>query len=633
MKQQDKGQNPTMNLNFYQIYELGAAIPLKLEIKSLDDKLKFTFFKYSAKDVLMSSLVTFVFFLVLGTILGQLSHFFYTSLIFLGMISALMLSLYPFNIYYTHQMMEYSEEMLRAVLHLSTYTQMGVSMESAFLETEKNLTGILKKQFEDINNSLKRRVVSELGSALKKYVDIWNKANPYFVKSIRLLQIASFSSEKEREILIAETIETLMVNYSTMGKRAAEDLSKNANMLITGGILMPVLSLLVLPIMAVFMPQVVKPSTIAFLYIVFFPTIVLVAALSFASKRIQIDTIRLRESSEYKPLKKAYLYICIGMAVVIGIPTLITMNAVITKAMPNIDSLFYFFLAWLGGAGMAIASYIYATIYVKKYDALWEKIRDVEMDLPFILQSFSTYFALNTPFEKVIDGVIDDYETLGFKDHPAIKGFKGIKHLLITSKDTLVTIIKTQIKKLIPSSKVCTVIEQIVTFETVSQESAAKAARTIRRQVIDTYKLDDYVKTLLADTVGLISVSITFLAPMLCAAAVVMTFAILKSIVFITEQLTKISALFGGETVELNLIDASKVVPPTFIAAVVGVYLLEMIFVLSLFQTQISIGSDFFQTMKNLKSNMIGFFIYSVLLFGGYIAVNIVLFKGVLGAG
>jgi len=622
-----------MKLNLSQIYELGAAIPLKLEIKSLDDKLKFTFFKYNAKDVLMSSLLTFVFFLVLGTVLGQLSHFFYTSLVFLGLIFAIMLSLYPFNIYYTHQMMEYSEEMLRAVLHLSTYTQMGVSMEAAFLETEKNLTGILQKQFEDINNSLKRRVVSELGSALSKYVDVWNKANPYFVKSIRLLQIASFSSEKEREILIGETIETLMVNYSTIGKRAAEDLSKNANMLITGGILLPVLSLLVLPILAVFMPQVVKPSTIAFLYIVFFPTIVLVAALSFASKRIQIDTIRLRESSEYKPLKKAYLFICVGMAAVIGIPTLITMNAVLTKAMPNIDSLFYFFLAWLGGAGMAVASYIYASIYVKKYNTLWNKIRDVEMDLPFILQSFSTYFALNTPFEKVIDGVIDDYENLGFKDHPAIKGFKGIKHLLITSKDTLVTIIKTQIRKLIPSSKVCTVIEQIVTFETVSQESAAKASRTIRRQVIDTYKLDDYVKTLLADTVGLISISITFLAPMLCAAAVVMTFAILKSIVFITEQLTKISALFGGEAVQLNLIDASKVVPPTFIAAVVGVYLLEMIFVLSLFQTQISIGSDFFQTMKNLKSNMSGFFIYSVLLFGGYVAVNVLLFKGVLGTG
>lgn len=622
-----------MNLNLSQIYGLGAAIPFEFEIKSLDDKLKFTFFKYKAKDVLMSSVLTFVFFLVLGMILGQLSHFFYTTLVFLGLIFAVMLSLYPFNIYYTHQMMEYSEEMLRAVLHLSTYVQMGVSMEAAFLETEKNLTGILKKQFEDINNSLKRRVVSELGSALNKYVETWNNANPYFVKSIRLLQIASFSSEKEREILIGETIETLMVNYSTIGKRAAEDLSKRANMLITGGILLPVLSLLVLPILAVFMPEVVKPSTIAFLYIVFFPTVVLVAALSFASKRIQIDTVRLRESSEYKPLKRAYLYMCIGLAVIVGIPTLITMNAVLTKTMPNIDSLLYFFLAWLGGAGIAVAAYIYASIYVRKYNALWDKIRDVEMDLPFILQSFSTYFALNTPFEKVIDGVIDDYENLGFKDHPAIKGFKGIKHLLITSKDTLVTIIKTQIRKLIPSSKVCTVIEQIVTFETVSQESAAKAARTIRRQVIDTYKLDDYVKTLLADTVGLISVSITFLAPMLCAAAVVMTFAILKSIVFITEQLTKVSALFGGEAIQLNLIDATKVVPPIFIAAVVGVYLLEMIFVLSLFQTQISIGSDFFQTMKNLKSNMSGFFIYSVLLFGGYIAVNVLLFKGVLGAG
>ena len=51
------------------------------------------------------------------------------------------------------------------------------------------------------------------------------------------------------------------------------------------------------------------------------------------------------------------------------------------------------------------------------------------------------------------------------------------------------------------------------------------------------------------------------------------------------------------------------------------------------FQTQISIGSDFFQTMKTIKSNIVGFMIYTVLLFGGYFFVNIVLFKGVLGAG
>ena len=622
-----------MAFKLINIYDIGTVIPLKYRINSLDEKLEFTFFPYNAMDIILTTGVVLAFFLITGTFLSAISSFLFSTMAFFGLISAVILLIYPFNIRYTASIMEYSEEMLRAILHISTYVQLGVSMESAFLQTEKNVSGILRKQFEDINNGLQRKSYTDLGQAISKYVEVWNKTNHYFVKSIRLLQIAAFSSEEERERLIKETIETLMVNYTTLGKRATEELSKKTNMLIAGGILLPILSLLGLPILSVFMPQMVTPEGIAFVYIILFPTIVLVAALSFSSKRVQIDTIRIKDSMDYKPMGKAPLIIALAIIILCAVPTIISLTTVLSAAGRDNDSLKFFIFAWTAGAGVALGVYIYANSYVKRYKTLWEKIRDIETDLPFILQSFSTYFTLNTPFEKVIEGVVDDYENLGFKDHPAVKGFKGIRHMLLTSKMTIGEIIRNHVSKLIPSSKVCTVIKQIVTFEEVSQRSAAKASSLIRRQVIDTYKLDDYIKTLLSDTVGLINISITFLAPMLCAAAVVMTFAILKSIVFITDQLAMISTIFGGQEIKLTLIDVTQVVPPIFISAIVGIYLLEMIIVLSIFQTQISIGSDFFQTMKTMASNMIGYAIYTVLLFGGYFFVNIVLFKGVLGAG
>lgn len=614
------------------IYSLGKLVPIDFKLKGTDRKLSFVYFPYSAKDIIFTSIIIAAFSMLLGNILSPISAFANYALVFLGLLFAVALYIYPVNIYYSHKILEYTEEMLRAILHLSTYVQMGTSMEFAFKETEKNITGILKDQFHDINNSIKRRVVNDLGSAIRKYVEVWNLHNQYFVKSLRLLQIAALSNDKERERLIKETIETLIMNYNILGKRSAEKLSKNTNMLIAGGILIPVLSLTILPLVSIFYPSVVKPSIIAFIYTIFFPSVVLMASLSFASQRIQIDTIRITDSVEYKPMPKIFLWISLGIIIVSAIPTIISINQVLSGKLHGDDVTFgQLFYSWTIGGGIALAIFIYTSFFVMRYKKIWEKIRDIESDLPFILQSFSTYFSLNLPLEKVLEGVIDDYENLGFQNHPVVNMFKTILRMILTTKETVMKILSKYLKRIMPSLKVRSVLMQIAAFESVNQESAYRAAKTIRKHVINTYKLDDYIKTLLSDAVSLINTTITMLAPLLCATAVIMTFAIVKSIVFITKELETISRVFGGQGINLQLIDVTKVIPPAFIAVIVGVYLIEMIMILSLFQTQISIGTDYYQTNKVIRGNLVGFLVYTMLLFGGFFVINVVFFKSILG--
>lgn len=624
------------------IYELGGLVDYDkyitsvfgktLEFTEYQKKLTFVFFPYTAKDVIYGSFNVILAGVFVGLLLSFISPFLMSSVIFLTLIVGLVMYIFPTNIYYTQQIMEYSEEMLRAVLHLSTYIQTGSSMEYAFLQTEKNIHGILKKQFNEINVMLERKQESTLGDAMHHYIQVWSDVNPQFVKGIRLLQIAGLSPEKERDRLIAETVETLMVDYQVLGKRSAEELSKNTKMLIAGGVLMPILSLLVLPILAVFMPQVVRPDIISFLYVVFFPVVILVASLSFASKRIQVDTIRLEDHKDWTPMPKKFIYISLFFAVVFAIPSIPSIVAVLQDPSAHLDNFVFFFLAWMMGAGLALGVKTYTAYYVRKYEKLWSEIDEVEKDLPFVLQSFSTYYTLNTPFEKVVEGVVEDYERLGFHDSPVVKGFKEIQKKIYTSKKDIDTLIQTETQEIFPSQKVRNVISQIVSFEGVSQESAAKAARTVRQQVINTYKLDDYIKTLLSDTVGMIRMSASMLAPLLCASAVIMTYAILRSTDFITERLEAITQVFGGEGFDLELIDTSEVISPIFIAAIIGVYLVLITVVLSIFQTQINTGSDKFRIFKSLNENMLAFVIYSFILFGGYFFVNVFLFQGILAS-
>lgn len=614
---------------FSDVYQLGKAFPLGWDDAKMQRKLTFVLFDYSAKEVIATAMTVFL----AGAILAGVGYFILPfaayAIFFLTVVAAVVLYIYPAHIFYSRAIAEYNEEMLRAILRMTTFISMDTSIEYAFLETSGHLHGTLRVQFKKIKHDLTRKQKMTLGDAIEPYVPIWNEVNPVFVKSLRLLQTAALSAGEERDKILAETIETMLLQYSTIGKRYAEELARNAQKLITVGILIPIMSLMLLPLLSIFMPELVRPSILAFIYIILFPTVTLLMALNFGAKRLQVDTIRIEDAQEYRPMPQWLLWLCVAIAIGLAIPTLWFVST-ITAGTQEAESLFALFMGWLIAFGIVAGLYIYATVHTHRYKRLWEEIYEIEQDLPHLLQSFSTYLTLNIATENVIDEVIDDYEKFGFANHPAVRAFRKIKHTLMTTKESLNTIVQRDLPKILPSRKVDQILMQIISFSEISQESSAKVSKMVREQTIGVYKLDDYLKTMLAETVGLINITTTLLAPLLAAAAVIMSIAIVKSLVYITDQLNAIAAAFGTNAVGFTLVDVTKVVPPVFLEVIVGIFLVETIIVMSVFSTTINVGNDRYKLFQTIALNMSGFIIYSVLLFGGYIFVVEVLFKRVL---
>jgi len=227
--------------------------------------------------------------------------------------------------------------------------------------------------------------------------------------------------------------------------------------------------------------------------------------------------------------------------------------------------------------------------------------------------------------------VVDDYETYGFKDHPVVAVFRKMFQKLRTTKKSIKELTKKILPKICPSKKVSNNIYQIISFTDVSQGSAGRAAKMMRKQTLSIFQLDDYIKSLLAETVSLINITVTMLAPLLSAAAVIMSLAIVMSLRFITQQLEIIQNSLGvTQGTALNLVDITQIIPPTVIEVVVSIYLIEMMLVLSIFASNIKIGNDKYQTIKAMKSNLMGFAIYTVILFVGFILFRNFVFQGVL---
>jgi hypothetical protein len=616
---------------FSDIYQLGDSIPLGWNSEAMGKKLSFVLFPYNAKQVTATAALIMLAGILLATIAYLILPFAGYSIFFLSMIAAIIAYIYPSHIFYAQAIGEYNEEMLRAVLRMTTFISMDTSIEYAFIETTNHLHGTLEKQFRQIKHDITRKQKMTLGEAMEPYIPIWNEINPVFVKSMRLLQTAALTAGEDRDKILSETVETMLLNYSTLGKRYAEELASNAQKLITVGILIPIMSLMLLPLLSIFLPQFTQPAMLAFVYIILFPTVTLLMALNFGAKRIQVDTVRIQDAQEFRPINPAIMWLAIGIAVVFAIPSLLFVMQ-IQPGTADAESLFALFMGWLIAFGIVAGVYIYAQIHTRRYKKLWEEVYEIEQDLPHLLQSFSTYLTLNIATENILSEVIDDYQKFGFAEHPVVHAFKKIQHTLLTSKENLNDITERELPKLLPSRKVNQILTQILSFSEISQESSSKVAKMVREQTIGIYKLDDYLKTMLAETVSLINITTTLLAPLLAAAAVIMSIAIVKSLVYISAQLSSIASAFGT-TIAFNIVDITKVVPPVFLEVIVGIFLVETILVMSFFSTVINTGNDRYKLFQNLAANMSGFVIYTILLFGGYIFIVEVLFKRVLMVG
>jgi hypothetical protein len=73
------------------------------------------------------------------------------------------------------------------------------------------------------------------------------------------------------------------------------------------------------------------------------------------------------------------------------------------------------------------------------------------------------------------------------------------------------------------------------------------------------------------------------------------------------------------------------IIAPTVLTMIVSIYLIEMILVLSLFQSNVKVGNDTFQLAKTINAAMLGWWIYSIILIGGHFLAIQYLFKSVLG--
>ncbi len=622
---------------FKYIYDLGKSHPIIPKIASLDKKFDRVQFPYNSADVLsgvaiclgiFGSIGAALFFLLPTLPLIGWSVLFYTFVV------AFAAYIYASGINYTQRMIDYKEEMLIALLEISNYISLDVSIEYAIVQTNRDLHGVLRDQFDIIMEKLKRKKFKTIGDGFSEFIPRWLEVSPDFVKALSLLQTAAISLPQDRDRIINEVIESIIQSYYEQGKRFTEELSSQTQSLIAIGVLFPMMMLMMIPMVSVFLPDTINLPMLIFGFNLFFPTVLLMLAMQFAANRVQVNTIRMEESPEFEILPVKFFFIPLIILVVFSFPTAMHLYGLgYGMDVKNEYSFESVATIWTSAFGIFLAVEIITGVFVRKYKKLWEKIYEVEQDVPHLLQVFTTYLSLNRSVESILSDVIDDYEKHGFKQHPVTKVFTEMREQLLRTKKTIFEIVKTVLPKLNPSKRVTSIFERVIGFTDIDQLSAAKSSRMIREQQLSIFRLDDYIRTLLADTLSMVYAAVTFMAPLLSGAAVVMAMAIVMSLTFIQDKLKAIFELFGG-SFDLTLVKLEKIIPPTILEFVIGIYFLEMVLILSLFLSNIKYGTDKFKIAETINKNMLtAFALYTVILLVGYFVFRELVFEGILKGG
>jgi hypothetical protein len=615
------------------VYEVGRRFPVVSRIQSWEDKLRLVEFPYNSQEVASGIVIYFfglMFLAVVATPIQLLSYLFG----FGALIIASGAFLWALSINYTQRIVAFREEMLQALLEMSNYILLNTSVEAAVVNVSESLGGTLGKQFRTIREKIEAKEYKTIGEAFEYYIPIWLQVNPEFVKGLNLLQTAAIAQQTEREAIINEVIETVILSYYDAGKRFTEKLSNQTKTLISVGVMIPMMSLILLPLITIFMPQLANVPLLIFLYVVFFPTLLLFMAMNFATNRIQVNTIDLSTSPRFKEIPKWWYVVFVGLGLVaLIIPAfhITTINLETPSGIAREYALDSILKIWLGLFGLFLCFELFCFFYAKRNERLWLEMNETERDLPHLLQMFASYLSLNRSMESILKDVVNDYQRHGFGQHPTVKIISSLEEALYNTKKSLGDLVEKFLPSVAPSRRMVQIIKRIVIFTEIDQKSAAKSAKMIREQTLSTYKLDDYIQTLLAETVSIVSISVTVLAPLLATTATVMAAAIVMSLEFIKQKINEVLTSVGSNPINLELVKIKDIIPPTILEIIVGAYFIETSIILSLFLSNIRDGTDKYKIAKTIYENLaISFLIYSALLFGGYYAFTEIIFKGVL---
>jgi hypothetical protein len=533
-----------------------------------------------------------------------------------------------------------SSQMMPAILYIVVYMRHTPNLEKAISFASDHLQYPLALDFKKIFYDVQIGKFSTIKESLDNYLDTWKDYSVEFIEAFHLIESSLYEAEETKRVNTLEKSLQVVLDgvYDKMLKFTHEVRSPLTNVYMLG-VVLPTLGLALLPLASAMVGDYVKWYHVFVLFNLIIPFFVfyLTDKVMFLRPGGYGETNLLERNPNYPlykskgPYFEAFL-LCLPLFI-IGLLPLIFQTPIPTYLGFQQDytfeelglgflgngSLFDFRTVngkTMGPFGMgALLMGVFFTLGIALFFAIAykektkdllqerEKTKQLEVEFNNSLFQLGNRIGDGTPPELAFSKVAESSKGLKTEDF-----FRRVSYNITQmgmSVESAVFDTKRGVLIYYPSDLIATSMKILVESAKKGLHIAALSLISLSEYVKNMNKITDRLRDLLAEIISDMKSNMTFLAPLLSGiviglAAMITNILTRLDIAKLSGDTSSISG-FGNLGSILSIFDITKMIPPYVLQLIVGIYLIEVIFILTGTLTVIDSGED-----KLEKTNKIG---------------------------
>jgi len=589
---------------------------------------------------------------------------------FLGILSSL------FLFYYTYSMPERlanawrlkaSSQMVPAVLYVVVYMKHTSNLEKAIEFASQHLEGPLALDFRKIFYDVEVGKFSTIKDSLESYLESWRDYAPEFIESFHLIESSLFEPSESRRVEILEKSLQVILDgiYEKMLKYSREIRSPLTNVYMLG-IILPTLALALLPLASTLMGGIIRFPHILVIFNIIIPFFVYYLTSEILLKRPggygETSVLELNPEYEKFVSKKPWIiaFLVALPLFLIGISPFISYFIFDKDFTPENFGLefapgmkFFDFKTTSNGVvgpfgpiAVLLSLLIPLSIALFFSIAYRQKTRDLiktRDDTKVLEEEFTnSLFQLGNRLGDGIPAEIAFAKVAESTTGQKTEGFFALVNQNIQQLGMSVerAIFDTRRGAIIyyPSALISTSMRILVEAVKKGLQVAARSLMSISDYVKNIHKINQRLRDLLAEVISDMKSNMTFLAPLLAGIVVGLS----TMITIILNKLQAMQATAGSETIAglgniadiTRLFDITQMIPPYYLQVTIGIYLIEIIFILTSALVTVDSGKDPLKEKSSLASNLrTGIFLYTIVSFISILLLTILAAIALSGMG
>lgn len=575
-----------------------------------------------------------------------MSNFFIVISLLSAVILMFPLKNYP-HVLASSYRMKASNEMVLCIFYIVTYMRHTPNIELAIKFAADHLTGPLSLDLRKVLWDVETEKYSNIKDAMDAYLEQWRKYNLEFIEAFHLIESSLYETTESRRIeLLEKSLDVILDETYEKMLHYAHNLKSPITMLHMLGIILPVLGLVLLPLVVSFMGG-IKWYYIGVFYNILLPIGVLYLGMTILSQRPSgygdTDVTKMIPSlSKFKniifniggrEIQIRPIFVSIGlflMLFLIGIsPILVHMAGITDFGFGGEDKTTsckasYCFLDYreddetknlVGPFGIissilslfitlsiAVGIGYYYKMRSQNIIEIRNRAKDLESEFASGIFQLGNRLGDGIPAETAfgkVAGMMQGTSSGKFFDKVSL----NINKLGMSVEEAIFNP-KVGAILAFPSNMITSSMKVLVQSTKKGPKIAAQALVNISRYIKEMHRVDERLKDLLADVISSMKSQISVMTPAIAGIVVGITS-------MITNILGKLGPLLKGQgtpgvegvSLQQNLFGVG--IPTFYFQLVIGIYVVEIIYILTILVNGIENGADNLSKEYLLGKNLI----------------------------